>query len=123
MVGPRGSINTQMLSAAPRETTNVRYLFRGFPLPSYGDSSYHQLMPKRKRSHATGMRTKLTEHNPGRTDVPAITTAIHIPRDTWSLLRAVAFRRAQDHGGRASVSRLIAELVERHRAALEQEIK
>jgi hypothetical protein len=53
----------------------------------------------------------------------AITTAIHIPRATWTLLRAVSFRRAQNQGGRASVSRLIAELVERHREDLEQEIK
>lgn len=52
-----------------------------------------------------------------------ITTAIHIPRDTWSLLRAVAFRRAQDRGGRASVSKLVAELVERHRGEFEHEIK
>ena len=52
-----------------------------------------------------------------------ITTAIHIPKPTWTLLRAVAFRRAQDQGGRASVSRLIAELVERHRKELERETK
>jgi len=52
-----------------------------------------------------------------------ITTAIHIPRPTWTLLRAVAFRRAQDGGGRASVSKLIAELVERHRKELERETK
>jgi hypothetical protein len=52
-----------------------------------------------------------------------ITTAIHIPKHTWNLLRAVAFRRAQDQGGRTSVSRLVAELVERHRVELEREIK
>jgi hypothetical protein len=53
----------------------------------------------------------------------SITTAIHIPESTWKLLRAVAFHRAQDQGGRASVSKLIAELVERHRAELERETK
>jgi uncharacterized protein (DUF2384 family) len=52
-----------------------------------------------------------------------ITTAIHIPKPTWALLRAVAFRRAQEQGGRASVSKLIAELVERHRKELERESK
>lgn len=52
-----------------------------------------------------------------------ITTAIHIPKDTWTLLRAVAFRRAQNDGGRASVSRLVTELVERQRVKLEQEIR
>ena len=51
-----------------------------------------------------------------------VTTAIHIPRYTWNLLRAVAFHRAQDSGGRVSVSKLIAELVERHRGELEDEI-
>jgi hypothetical protein len=51
----------------------------------------------------------------------SITTAIHIPEQTWKLLRAVAFHRAQDRGGRASVSRLITELVERHRAELDAE--
>lgn len=52
-----------------------------------------------------------------------ITTAIHIPKTTWSLLRSVAFRRAQEGGGRASVSKLIAELVECRREELEAEIK
>ena len=51
----------------------------------------------------------------------SITTAIHIPEQTWKLLRAVAFHRAQDQGGRASVSKLITELVERHRTELDAE--
>lgn len=51
-----------------------------------------------------------------------MTTAIHIPRETWRLLRAVAFRRAQLSGGRASVSKLIADLVEHRRPHLEQEL-
>ncbi len=49
------------------------------------------------------------------------TTAIHIPRDTHALLRAVAFVRAQKDGGRASVSALLVELVEQHRKELEAE--
>lgn len=52
-----------------------------------------------------------------------ITTAIHIPKQAWSLLRAVAFHRAQEHGGRASVSKVIADLVERHRIELEKEVR
>ena len=52
-----------------------------------------------------------------------ITTAIHIPKHTWTLLRAVAFHRAQEHGGRASVSRVIAMLAEDRRAELEREVK
>jgi len=52
-----------------------------------------------------------------------ITTAIHIPKATWNLLRAVAFHRAQERGGRVSVSKLIAELVEGRRRELEGEFK
>ena len=51
-----------------------------------------------------------------------VTTAIHIPKTTWKLLRAVAFHRAQDRGGRASVSKLIVELVEARRAELDGEL-
>ena len=49
------------------------------------------------------------------------TTAINIPTTTWTLLRAVAFARAQETGGRPSVSALITELAEQHRAELEKE--
>ncbi len=96
-----------------------------FLLPSSADSSYHQLMPKRQGSSpAVKTKVELAEQEPGPTEsVGTITTAIHIPRDTWSLLRAVAFHRAQNQGGRASVSKLVAELVERHRGELEREIK
>jgi hypothetical protein len=82
-------------------------------------------MPKSRRSIGA-VKTKVNpvEQEPGsRESGETITTAIHIPRDTWSLLRAVAFRRAQDQGGRSSVSKLVTELVERHRGELEHEIK
>ncbi len=49
------------------------------------------------------------------------TTAINIPVDTWTMLRAAAFARAQETGGRPSVSTLITELAEQHRAELERE--
>ena len=52
-----------------------------------------------------------------------ITTAIHIPKRTWTLLRAVAFYRAQQDGGRASVSKVIAMLAEDRRVELEREVK
>lgn len=66
-------------------------------------------------------RDKISEggHSEG---AAAITTAIHIPKETWTLLRAVAFRRAQRTGGRASVSKLIAEVIERCREDLEKEL-
>ena len=50
-----------------------------------------------------------------------VTTAIHISREHWQLLRAVALARAKRQGGRASVSKLISELVQKHQADLEQE--
>ena len=52
-----------------------------------------------------------------------ITTAINLPRPTWELLRRVAGERAITAGGRASVSGVIAALVEAHRKELEAELK
>ncbi len=82
-------------------------------------------MPRKQDSNiAMKTNVKLVDQDPrSEGPVEAITTAIHIPRETWNLLRAVAFRRAQDQGVRVSVSRLVAELVERHRAELEREIR
>ena len=57
--------------------------------------------------------------DPGAVDM--LTTAIHIPRSTWKLLRAVAFKRAQERGGWPSVSALLVELAERHRDELTAE--
>lgn len=52
-----------------------------------------------------------------------MTTAINLPRQTWELLKRVATQRAIETRKRASVSALIAELAERHRAELEAEIE
>lgn len=95
-----------------------------FMLALIGESFYHQLMPKADELNILHLPTKSLEQA-ANSALPAetITTAIHIPKPTWRLLRAVAFRRAQDQGGRASVSKLIAELVERHRRELERETK
>jgi hypothetical protein len=71
--------------------------------------------PKSKKAELPGQ-----ERN---TETKGVTTAIHIPENTWKLLRAVAFRRAQDQGGRASVSKVLTELVERHRKEFEQELQ
>lgn len=49
------------------------------------------------------------------------TTAIHVPKATLALLRRVAVERANQHGGRPSVSAVLVELVDRHRAELERE--
>ena len=51
-----------------------------------------------------------------------MTTAIALPRSTWEFLRRVAFNRALKHGGRASVSAVLVDLVERNRKELEKEL-
>ncbi len=50
-----------------------------------------------------------------------VTSSIGMPESTWRLLRAVAFKRAVAKGGRASVSALLLELVERNRKNFERE--
>jgi hypothetical protein len=51
------------------------------------------------------------------------TTGINLPIDVWELLNRVAFERAKKYGGRASVSALLVDLVQRHRKELEAELK
>lgn len=50
-----------------------------------------------------------------------VTTAVHIPKATLSLLRRVSIARADQRGGRPSVSGVLVDLVERARAELERE--
>jgi hypothetical protein len=50
------------------------------------------------------------------------TTGFHLPKNLWELLNRVAFERARTKGGRASVSALLVELVERHKKELEKEL-
>ncbi len=50
-----------------------------------------------------------------------VTTAIHAPRQTWNLLRAVAFARSQRSGRRVSVSKVVLELVGKHEKELKKE--
>ena len=52
-----------------------------------------------------------------------MTTAISIRKDTWSLLRRIAFKRAEVGGGRASVSKVLTDLVEEHRIEFEKELR
>jgi hypothetical protein len=56
-----------------------------------------------------------------RTDM--VTSAFHIPKATLQLLRRVAVARAGLRGGRPSVSSVIVDLVEQHRAELSAELK
>lgn len=52
-----------------------------------------------------------------------INTSITLPRDALALLRLVAARRANEHGGRSSISAVLASLVEASRPALEKEAR
>ena len=70
---------------------------------------------------AAKAKGKSAEADVGRGAEDMLTTAIHIPRATHKLLRAVAFKRAQEHGGRPSVSALLTELAEQHRDELTAE--
>jgi hypothetical protein len=55
-------------------------------------------------------------------DRPYKTTGFHLPADLWELLNRVAFERARTKGGRASVSALLVEMIEKNRKALELEL-
>ena len=77
--------------------------------------------PTRKGLDTLGVAAKAKRQTADKDDADMLTTAIHIPRSTHKLLRAVAFKRANDAGGRASVSALLVELAERHRKELEEE--
>lgn len=50
-----------------------------------------------------------------------VTTAIHVPRDVLVLLRRVAVERANQQGGRPSVSAVLVDLVRTNQEALEKE--
>lgn len=54
---------------------------------------------------------------------PYKTTGVHLPADLWELLNRVAFYRAKDEGGRASVSALLVQMIEKNRKALELELQ
>ena len=53
---------------------------------------------------------------------PYKTTGVHLPADLWELLNRVAFERARTKGGRASVSALLLEMIDKNRKALELEL-
>jgi hypothetical protein len=56
-------------------------------------------------------------------DRPYKTTGVHLPSDLWELLNRVAFERARTRGGRASVSALLVEMIEKNRKALALELE
>ena len=84
--------------------------------PRKGSLSTVQLAAGSKDAYEAGREAYEAAANSGN-----MTTAINIPRSTWELLRKVAFSRALKHGGRASVSAVLVDLVERNRKELEKE--
>ena len=68
-----------------------------------------------------GMAKKTAASEPPK-ERPYKTTGVHLPKDLWELLNRVAFERARTRGGRASVSALLVEMIERNRKALELEL-
>lgn len=57
-------------------------------------------------------------------DVQDSTTAgINLPKDYLALLKAVAQRRAQEQGGRPSVSAVVCDLVRQHADELDEEAR
>ena len=75
----------------------------------------HRLAEKASDEAATQRNTAI----PGE---ETVTTAIHLPKRTLALLRRVAVERANQRGGRPSVSALITDLVEQLRPTLQSEI-
>lgn len=71
-------------------------------------------MSKRPPARPTG-RTPVEERSHR-------TTGINLPSEMWEFLNRIAFQRAKKYGGRPSVSKLLVELVERHRKELEKEL-
>ncbi len=67
-------------------------------------------------------KKRSAEPETGSVSTAKTTTTVHLPDDTLRLLRAVAAARMVSQGGRPSVSRVVAELVEARRADLEAEI-
>ena len=63
-----------------------------------------------------------TQRNTAIPGEETVTTAIHLPKRTLALLRRVAVERANQRGGRPSVSALITDLVEGLRPTLQSEI-
>lgn len=48
---------------------------------------------------------------------------VWLPTEAWELLRKVSLTRALRDGGRASVSAVLADLIEKNRADFEKELK
>ena len=68
-------------------------------------------------------KMKVKEHIQDTTPTKAMmTTGINLPIDTINLLKMVAARRSTRGGGRVSVSGVIADLVEKYREDLKNEL-
>ena len=57
----------------------------------------------------------------GATDDQKSTAAVNLAASDWALLKAVAFARAKQHGGRPSVSKLLSDLISANRQSFLKE--
>ncbi len=96
-----------------------------FPQMARLETEWHENRAAACAAETKAIRTESPLHNGRRPPVSEeapggmMTTAIHIRRDHWELLRRAAFNRAITAGGRASVSAVLTEMIEQHRDELE----
>lgn len=74
---------------------------------------------------AAELKNQAAVHGEVRAEAPAndplAASAVNLRKSYWKLLRKVAEARADQHGGRPSVSKVIERLIDENRAALEFE--
>jgi len=103
--------------ASPSRSDHGRCRYRtGVSWPPSSPSPIHNSQDV----HWCSMAKRISSSEPqGR---PYKTTGLHLPVDLWELLNRVAFERARTKGGRASVSALLVQMIEKNRKALELEL-
>lgn len=73
----------------------------------------------------TAQDSRVSQPGPGSKDSPRpaggkVSVTVHLPAATVALLRDAALARTVTHRGETDISMVLAELIERHRAELEQ---
>lgn len=113
MAAPKRQSLIQAASKAARDAASRNAEVAAAPPPEPAAAAPEPAAPAAPEPLRTGRNRDLTDSG--------ATTAIHIPREDLALLRRVAVERANRNGGRPSVSDVLRELIDRHRAELERE--
>ena len=74
------------------------------------------VVPKQDQAENTPPATRRTTASAG-----MAITSIHLPRELLKVLRMASINRADQRGGRPSVSDVIRDVLERHRDEIEEE--